>query len=1177
MARKKNKKNRNNKNKQASGVNDPIENSVANESNTNEEEQIDTSSVTSAKETIVDSANPSNDIEDNQVQENNEPEVLEGSDYKIEAELQDENKEIEESNDDATNNKSESIDLKDEISDDRPIEEGTPFLDDEKETKEYQNIESADHSTEKKADVENDIAPVDVVPHDLNQQPSDAMSDRELNNVNDNKGELSESIAITDVKTSDAQSKTEEKVEIDDLADTNISNEDNDSFELDFEEADNMPELDEENLNNILNAEDPNEVSLTDDNHNLVTEEIISAENNTNTTSELDLNDAPEVHLEDTSKEILNGSLKQNLTDAVGHGSDTQPAQDSNISQGQDQGQENVTDIQQEEPQNTEISTTVYDTATELNESLKDSDVPSILITSMKHENEQKKDTEANDLPIIRTDSLKDTEEIVSSNDEIRSDISIKERETTGFSFEDVSLTKDDDKIETSASILDASSSQVPPLPSRSSAIAGQSLSEESEITQKKRRSFIPPILPLRRHEEKQPAHTVNAVPPPLSEEMKSPEFRKHFEKINKEQNSVLHRRSNKLSTSTSVGSPVESATADISLIANRLRVSSVKLDEFNPAVREDIQNGIDILKSSFSQILSQGEEIHKNILGVEEEFLDEEEAVERDEIRDTDWTFWTKVVNEFSVVANTDSDRLEREITNGIPRQIRGIMWQLIANSKSTDIEDIYNNLLHTESPHEAAIKRDLNRTNFIPDNKIDSLYNILKVYSVYDPAVGYTQGMAFMVTPLLLTCDMETEAFGLLVSLMKSYNLREFYLSGMPGLMLMLYQFDRLLEENSPRLANHLTREGIRSTMYTTQWFLTMFTYKFPYEFVLRIYDIIMFEGIESLLKFAVNAMIKNEDRILELKFDKLLTFLKDELFEYYSNDENGNDVEKSDQSLLRPIKLERINSNRSISNKQTHILANNSYNVNLFITDAMSTIHFTPLSLNRYKQEYESIQNLEKMKENELEKMRIKNEQLQREKDKLEHDFSILNEEHINMAKELIQNRLTIETIMDENNDLQATIDKLENEINEEIKRNEMPNPDAELPIDLKQDLERTVKRNEEVMALNYVLQDRLKEIDKYIEELKQVNKTFKPRSNSALYQDSSDTANSEENENLKENLKESENENENENGAIVADDEGPIDDIKLDDGTENHENKITSGFSSGWSGFKKVFKK
>jgi hypothetical protein len=71
------------------------------------------------------------------------------------------------------------------------------------------------------------------------------------------------------------------------------------------------------------------------------------------------------------------------------------------------------------------------------------------------------------------------------------------------------------------------------------------------------------------------------------------------------------------------------------------------------------------------------------------------------------------------------------------------------------------------------------------------------------------------------------DEEAFCVLVRLMKSYDLRSHYTPGMPGLQLRLFQFDRLLEELLPGLYMHMLRQGVKSSMYASQWFLTLFGY--------------------------------------------------------------------------------------------------------------------------------------------------------------------------------------------------------------------------------------------------------------------------------------------------------------------------------------------------------------
>lgn len=97
----------------------------------------------------------------------------------------------------------------------------------------------------------------------------------------------------------------------------------------------------------------------------------------------------------------------------------------------------------------------------------------------------------------------------------------------------------------------------------------------------------------------------------------------------------------------------------------------------------------------------------------------------------------------------------------------------------------------------------------------------------SRYDPDVGYTQGLAFIVAALLLNMP-EEEAFCVLVRLMHSYDLRSHFMPEMPGLQLRMYQFDRLLEDMLPAVHLHLLRAGVKSSMYASQWFMTMFSYR-------------------------------------------------------------------------------------------------------------------------------------------------------------------------------------------------------------------------------------------------------------------------------------------------------------------------------------------------------------
>ncbi|EDO19501.1 hypothetical protein Kpol_1018p29 [Vanderwaltozyma polyspora DSM 70294] len=643
--------------------------------------------------------------------------------------------------------------------------------------------------------------------------------------------------------------------------------------------------------------------------------------------------------------------------------------------------------------------------------------------------------------------------------------------------------------------------------------------SETSEADLDNRLESPGPPLPARKGSVK----AVHNVPPPFKSEMESEDFRVKIAlshaKATPPAPPPRHNRS---------VSDTSNTAADINLIVNRFRKTSNNYQKFDETTKQNLQEGRNTLKTSYSELLKKF--LPSSTTEKEEDNKEQEETVETVEkgvddhigTPDIDWEFWSEVVNDFATVTQENADKLESMITDGIPSEIRGIIWQLIANSKSKEYEDLYESLLKLESTEESIIRRDLKRTTFIPPEKVESLFNVIKVYSLFDTEVGYTQGMAFIVTPLLLNCDTEADAFGLLISLMKNYGLREFFLPGMPGLMLMLYQFDRLVEENSPLLYNYLGRQGIRSTMYATQWFLTFFAYKFPLCFVLRIFDIVFVEGVESILKFAVILMLKNEEEILNLKFDQLLDFLKTGLFSYYStsaiaereekaygskqeernsdvNDDESSreDLEENDNVSVLKTELSALNAvdssdstAKSVPNRK---ISDTTYDIDMFVHDAIEEVTITPITLKRYSAEYDEIHEIEQQKEQQYEHMRIKNHQLQKEVRKLEHDYTLLNREHITIANELIQSRLKIETILDEKNDMNLTVLDLKRQLAEEIRKQNLPNPDASLPSDLKFDLQQAMQRNEEVMTENMKLQDKVSDLEKIIEDLKNLKPT------------------------------------------------------------------------------------
>ncbi|KAF7932695.1 uncharacterized protein EAE98_003994 [Botrytis deweyae] len=507
------------------------------------------------------------------------------------------------------------------------------------------------------------------------------------------------------------------------------------------------------------------------------------------------------------------------------------------------------------------------------------------------------------------------------------------------------------------------------------------------------------------------------------------------------------------------------------------------------------------------------------------------------------DWDLWQNVVWEGpAAVARTSAEELNHAIATGIPHAIRGVVWQVLAESKNEELEVVYRNLvnrgtdkdkdrmstssgaqsngsiketvvssassIHSEkstpattitngmrSPSppsekdvavslaekkrkakedaaaltklERAIKRDLGaRTSYskfaASAGLQDGLFGLCKAYALYDEGVGYAQGMNFLVMPLLFNMP-EEEAFCLLVRLMNQYHLRDLFIQDMPGLHKHLYQFERLLEDFEPALYCHLHRRQVTPHLYATQWFLTLFAYRFPLQLVLRIYDLILSEGLEAILKFGIVLMQKNAAHLLTLNdMAALTTFLKDRLFDVYI------DASPSAGSILESGFFG--NSGASIDKEV--------YRADHMIQDACA-VKITPKMLETYALEWEEKTKIEKDREAELEHLKSTNISLTHKVRRLEERVESHDTEHAALATELVRTKVENQEIHEEAETLKEQVKELKNVIDK------LPD---EIEAKLQSEMDRLMKRNQEVHEENQKLEDEMNEMEQNLVETK-----------------------------------------------------------------------------------------
>jgi Rab-GTPase-TBC domain len=366
-----------------------------------------------------------------------------------------------------------------------------------------------------------------------------------------------------------------------------------------------------------------------------------------------------------------------------------------------------------------------------------------------------------------------------------------------------------------------------------------------------------------------------------------------------------------------------------------------------------------------------------------------------------------------------------------------------------------------------EKMIKRDMGaRTSYskyaIASGFQDGLFNVCKAYALFDEGVGYPQGMNFIIMPLLFTMP-EAEAFCLLVRLMNKYGVRELFIQDMPGLHLHLYQFERLLEDLEPAVYCHLSRRGVTPKLYATQWFLTLFAYRFPLQLVMRVFDLVLSEGLEgAILKFGMAVVQRNVSTLLAMDDMVALTnFLKEKLFDVYI------DQAPSNKSILESGFF------GSSGGTDTEV-----YRADILVQDACG-VKITPEMLNKYRSEWTEKVRTERDREAEIDNYRSTLATQATKIRSLEERAEKSDTEHVQLATDLVRLKVENQELYDSNESLRGQVEELKKVVESEA---------STVEARLKAEMERVMQRNIEVQNENRLMEESMAEMEASLVETK-----------------------------------------------------------------------------------------
>ncbi|XP_054706604.1 TBC1 domain family member 2B-like [Uloborus diversus] len=255
----------------------------------------------------------------------------------------------------------------------------------------------------------------------------------------------------------------------------------------------------------------------------------------------------------------------------------------------------------------------------------------------------------------------------------------------------------------------------------------------------------------------------------------------------------------------------------------------------------------------------------------------------------DPELTIWRSKWDNFIVSLGAKelqrSPELKILVRMGIPCEYRGKIWKgctlmWIKCYKSMFGSNYYTSLLTSKEyvsridPSVKQIELDLLRT--LPNNRhyenLDSngiikLRRVLLAYSRHDPAVGYCQGLNRLVAIALLFMD-EEDAFWCLIAITKYIMPEGYYTRTLIGSQVDQRVLKDLMADKIPRLHAHFEQHNVDLSLFTFNWFLTIFVDNIPVEIYLRIWDVFLYEGSKVLFRYALAIFKSCENEILEMK---------------------------------------------------------------------------------------------------------------------------------------------------------------------------------------------------------------------------------------------------------------------------------------------------------------------
>ncbi|KAI0736093.1 RabGAP/TBC [Earliella scabrosa] len=212
----------------------------------------------------------------------------------------------------------------------------------------------------------------------------------------------------------------------------------------------------------------------------------------------------------------------------------------------------------------------------------------------------------------------------------------------------------------------------------------------------------------------------------------------------------------------------------------------------------------------------------------------------------------WVSAMASIPASQARKSKKIRKMVLEGVPASVRYQVWAALADSKGKRMDGLYQKLAQRERVAAwKEIESDIEGSfEDAPQLKDGSLAKLLQAYLTMVPDIQYTRGLAMIAAQLLLQSP-EEDAFWTFISLMDTH-LRPYFSTNSVQLEVDGSLFGKALEANDVATAKKVFGDmAIAPVVVCRAWFTTVFADALPPDYLVRLWDVFLFEGVTFLFR--------------------------------------------------------------------------------------------------------------------------------------------------------------------------------------------------------------------------------------------------------------------------------------------------------------------------------------